>query len=546
MARYLVLPLIFILGLLGFLFWIGDQQRVVLEWVGKQKVDVTLQFAIVALVLAILGIIALWTLARWLWTLPNRVRGGVTSRRKEQALDAMQAAILAGATGNAELTRKRSEKVRALMRHKPNLGLIISAEAAHDAGDFGEAQKHYQALLAHEDTRLYARRGLSSLAVQAEDHSKAIDHAQTAFTDNPKAGWAFDTLFREQVGGSQWDAALSTLAEGEKRKHVSKDAAARYRAALMTAQADDLSEAGRASEAADLAASAVALSPQFAPATALAAKLYHAQGKVRRARNLILKSWALAPHPALGLAYSDLIEGEKDRTREKYMAALIDSNPSHPESGLLQATDALKTKAAVRAYKILTPLLNRDNPTARLCLMAADAERQMNNMKDARIWMERAALAPRDPDWSDLDPAGDAFNYTDEDWQRLTLSYGETGTLIHPRQEKRLRARPVLPGVFVGAAVGDAISADAEADRAAESAELEPPIDPELYANVEPAAPLTAKPQTAEAEANPDDNLPEVKAPSADNPDWDNLGDNAIDSSDLAERLDSLLGPKSD
>jgi len=50
--------------------------------------------------------------------------------------------------------------------------------------------------------------------------------------------------------------------------------------------------------------------------------------------------------------------------------------------------------------------------------------------------MERAATAPAEADWSDLDPEGEAFDYMDQDWRRLVFSFGEKGELIHPRYEQ--------------------------------------------------------------------------------------------------------------
>jgi HemY protein len=50
--------------------------------------------------------------------------------------------------------------------------------------------------------------------------------------------------------------------------------------------------------------------------------------------------------------------------------------------------------------------------------------------------MTKAAGAPREADWSDLDPEGPAFLYDDGDWARLVYVYGDSGQLIHPRLER--------------------------------------------------------------------------------------------------------------
>ena len=54
----------------------------------------------------------------------------------------------------------------------------------------------------------------------------------------------------------------------------------------------------------------------------------------------------------------------------------------------------------------------------------------------ARTWLAQAAAAPREADWSDLDPEGPAFLYDDSDWARLVYVFGDGGQLIHPRMER--------------------------------------------------------------------------------------------------------------
>ena len=63
----------------------------------------------------------------------------------------------------------------------------------------------------------------------------------------------------------------------------------------------------------------------------------------------------------------------------------------------------------------------------------------------AKDWLGKGANAPREADWSDLDPDGTAFAYEDGDWVRLIESYGERGVLVHPRLERSDAERLVAP-----------------------------------------------------------------------------------------------------
>ena len=217
---------------------------------------------------------------------------------------------------------------------------------------------------------------------------------------------------------------------------------------MNTAEADRLHDAGDYGTALELAVKANKLAPEFAPATALAAKLYKIQGDTKAAAKLIEKSWGQAAHPALSLSFLDTLEGVDDKTRDKRLAALVKQAPNHRETKIILAEDYLRRDDAVKAWAILSPIL-RESETAssRLCVLAAQSEERLNNPTDARLWLERAAIAPREADWSDLDPSGESFDYSPQDWRRLVFSFGDTGELIHPRFDSRAPLR--LPGVLV-------------------------------------------------------------------------------------------------
>jgi len=74
------------------------------------------KYIIIGLVTAAaISLIAIWSLLGWLWRLPRRVKSGVGLRRRNQALDAMEDALIAGAEGDTAKARKKSERARALI-----------------------------------------------------------------------------------------------------------------------------------------------------------------------------------------------------------------------------------------------------------------------------------------------------------------------------------------------------------------------------------------------------------------------------------------------
>ncbi len=495
MTKYLITILGFLVALLLLLFWVGGGVFLTLESSATSgllafgEISFSWQAVIIAAVVGTLILVGLWSLFLWLWRLPRRVKSGVGLRRRNRALDAMEEALLAGAQGDVKKARKKAEIARDLIG-STELGRVISALSAEAAGDSEVAVEHYQAMLESDKTRATGQRGLAQNMLATGDLPGAIEQSREAYISNPEARWAFDTLFKAEVANHQWLDAEETLGTGEQRKHVDKTAARRRRAVLKTAEADRLHDEEKFGAALELAVKAASLAPEFAPGTALAAKLYKIQGDPKSASKLIEKSWGEAPHPALALSFLDLLDGSDNKTRDKRLAALVKQAPNHRETKILLAEDHLRRGDAVQAWAILSPLLRTDEtPSSRLCLLAAQSEERLNNPTDARVWLQRAATAPREADWSDLDPSGESFDYTSQDWRRLVFSFGDTGELIHPRFDSRAPLR--LPGV---------------ADLADGEAELEPEVKVE-------------RPTT-----QPDD-----------------PGAAPIKGQDLAERLDSLL-----
>ncbi len=446
MARWLILPLILLVALVGLLAYVGSERVIQFELLATSPQAgqfISVQAAIVICAAIVLGIILLWSLVTWMWRLPTRMKKGMGRRRGEHGLDAVEQALLAVESGDGASALKKAKKASDLL-DRPALTALISAKAAEVCGAHDDAHTHYTSLKDNPKTEAVGLRGLARLSENRGDHAASIEMAKAAF-DAPKApAWAFDLLYSSQTALADWPGALETLASAEKRKLLGKDEIRRRRAVLLSANANALEAKGQSAEALDQAKRAADLSPGFAQGVALAARLLSKDGQGKRAAHIIEKAWGRSPHPALSLAYRDLWQGETAKIAAKKIKNLIKANASHRESNILVAEQALAMNDGVAALSALDGLLRDEEPSARLCALAAQAEHMLGNIIDVRTWQNRAVSAPVEADWSDLDPDGAAFNYTDDDWQRLALSYGKNGTLIHPRYEAHKRRRAVL------------------------------------------------------------------------------------------------------
>jgi len=399
--------------------------------------------ALGALILITFVLVLAWWIISKLWSAPDAWQRFSLRRKRDQGFDALERALIASAAGQGDLAVRQAARAEALL-DRPALSRLLAARAAEAAGDLESAQIHYEAMLDDAKTRLVAQRGLVSIAQTRSDASALLTHAGEAFDRAGQARWAFDALFEAQVNAGQWADAEITLSEGERRGHMVRDRAARMRAVLLTAEARRLEETDP-DMAAKLAERAATASPAFAPAAELAGRLLALSRKHRRASDILEDAWKHAPHPALARAYAALRRSDTKAKRAERLRALASLNPDHRESRLLLAETALDQSNKDAAQSALDPVLTSSPVSARACALAARLAHLDGDQPGVQRWMARAAHAPAEADWSDIDEGGQAFNFTDADWKRMVQSWGEDSVLIHPRHERYEIAAAAAP-----------------------------------------------------------------------------------------------------
>ncbi|NWG47185.1 MAG: hypothetical protein HXY25_11650, partial [Alphaproteobacteria bacterium] len=157
--------------------------------------------------------------------------------------------------------------------------------------------------------------------------------------------------------------------------------------------------AGKLKEAQHLAAEAHALEPGFVPGSIELAEALAGLGRAGRAGEVVLESWARAPHPRLAALYAGLRPGEPIDRRIDRFAALFEANPAHPESRLHFAELALAGGRLLAARDALRPLLEPLH-SADVGVLMAEIEEADGEPAAAERWLRAAAEAPRDPLWT--------------------------------------------------------------------------------------------------------------------------------------------------
>ena len=410
-----------------------DPGTVEIVWFGTE-VTTSALFGLLLLVVVIAIALPLLRLSMFLMDAPGRIGKASQRARIRRGQEALALGLIAAEAGEFEDARRHADKAEDLI-DEPRLALLLQARAAEVSGETATAERAYAGMLQNEDTEVLGRKGLMAAALKRGDRNAARAHAEAALKASKTAIWPFQYAFDLAVQAADWENAIEALDLGDKRKFLEDKVARRRRAVLMTAQAQKLERERRADKAVELAQKAFRMSPAFVPAGALAARLLAAEGKPERAAAILEEAWENGAHPALAHAYRDLVPGEARDARAQRMQALAERRRDSRESRIIVAELAMERGDWGAAQAALEDAY-RDNPSSRICILFAQVARGRGDETAARTWLAQAAGAPREADWSDLDPEGPAFLYDDGDWARMVYVYGDGGQLVHPRLER--------------------------------------------------------------------------------------------------------------
>ncbi len=391
------------------------------------------------LVWALLGLLLLgaamaliWSMVTGLISFPRRFRKSRKASKVRDANKALADGLLAAEAGDALLAKKLSKKA-AQYADDDRLKLLLEARAAEVSDDWSSAERAWGQLARLPGGQLAGLRGAASAASARGDALSAEARAREALELKSTADWPFNSLFDSQIASENWSGALATLLIGEKRGQIKGDSLRRRRAVLYTASAAAMQNSQR-KDAQRLLAEAIRSAPGFPAAAWHGARQLMIDSKVNAAQGVLELGWKARPHPALAqLSHRLDPKGSADQAGKR-LEALIKANPDHRESRILKAELAMVRKDWLAAVKALA-LLVEEKPTARLCLLLEQALKGYGDVTEASRWGRMAVTASREPEWSDLDPKGSAFDYSSRDWARLVYAFGDAGTLIHPRYE---------------------------------------------------------------------------------------------------------------
>lgn len=318
--------------------------------------------------------------------------------RERRGFQALADGMMALASGEGRLAMAKASKAEKYLQ-KPELTLLLSAQAAEMSGDTKQAQSIYKKLLTDDRTRFVGVHGILKQKLAEGDTDTALKLAEKAFALRPKHENTMDVLFSLQSDKADWSGARKTLGAKLRAKSLPKDVHTRRDAVLALAEAREKIDGGDVAAGKAAAFQANRLSPDLIPAAILASEMHVLDGSVRNANKVLRKAWGTKPHPELAAAFAEIKPDETPKQRQTRFQTLLKLNPGEPESKMLAAELALVAEDFPAARKHIGKLVEDDPTTRSLTIMAAIERGEGSPDNVVRGWLTKALNASRGPQW---------------------------------------------------------------------------------------------------------------------------------------------------
>lgn len=349
--------------------------------VGTTTIEAPLPVATLALIALVVAIYFVTRVIATLLKAPGAFRRGGERRTRNRGDKAITDTLIALAAREPGDARREAARAERLLGETPQT-LLLSAYAGTIAGDEAEAERAFKKLAERKDSAFLGLRGLLRMAIAQGDFLRAAELAKRAEAAHPGAAW---------LRGERTQLALRTGAWAEALQLTQEDAPkAGFGAAAAEAEADP-------ALAHKLAKQAFRRDPSLAPAALAYARRLREGGREKAAQDVLRKSWALAPNPAL--AEFSLAKAADKRARMQAGFDLVKGAPDHPESQFLLGQLSLEAGLAEEARRHAEAAQKGGLDQRRLFLLLADIFAAEDNDAAQRDALRSAAMAAPDPDW---------------------------------------------------------------------------------------------------------------------------------------------------
>ena len=301
-----------------------------MEWLGWQM-EMRSSLAVTLVVVFALLLVFFDRLQSALRSMPGWLGGRWRERRDTAGYRALTLGLMAVSAGEPMEARKQAARARRLL-NAPQLTGLLSAQAAHLAGDHAVARRYFTALTSDKDAAFLGQIGLMRLALDAKDSSAALAAGGKALDLEPQSALAAAQLLQLHADQQNWTAALEVIAivikDRKKQTGTMPDLLSRqYTALLYLVGLNALKTGDDTALASGRFTAALRHDPAFLPAIFALADLYLANTDKRKATKLLENSFKLVPH----IQIADRLLALWDYNDGNSIARLMSLIPKKPE-----------------------------------------------------------------------------------------------------------------------------------------------------------------------------------------------------------------------
>ena len=322
---------VLIIMVAGLASWLMSQPgSLSIEWLGWQM-EMRSSLAVTLVIFFALLLVVFDRLQRALRSIPSWLGGRWRERRDTAGHRALTLGLMAVSAGEPLEARKQAARARRLL-NAPQLTGLLSAQAAHLAGDHAAARRYFTALTDNKDFAFLGQIGLMRLAIDAKDPSAALAAGGKALDLKPQSALAAAQLLQLHADQQNWTAALEVIAivikDRKKQIGTVPDLLLQQRTALLYLDGlAALETEDNTARASGQFIAALGHDPAFLPAIFALADLYIGSAGKRKSIKLLENSFALVPNNQIAnrlLALWDDNDGNS-------IARLIKLIPKKPE-----------------------------------------------------------------------------------------------------------------------------------------------------------------------------------------------------------------------
>ena len=184
----------------------GQMQFEWLDW----RIEIRSSLAVFLLVVLYVLLVFADRLWRRLVTLPGWLGRNMKQRRSAAGHKALTLGLMAVSAGEAGEAKRQATRAQRLL-DAPQLTDLLSAQAAHLAGDLRAAERYFRSLTKTQDTAFLGHIGLARLAQEKNSPDEALRAARRALSLKPKSVMAAAQVLHLEAALGNWSAAAPAL-----------------------------------------------------------------------------------------------------------------------------------------------------------------------------------------------------------------------------------------------------------------------------------------------------------------------------------------------